>query len=432
MDPLQNRTFCPAISIFHLYFPQLWQTSVSKMCMSMTSYLQSGYERVCRVGTGNMVSLYLLVASLQGSDAGQNILRISGIFNLEVPLWLIRIQSDVTLMDPIQNRTFWPAISIFHLYFPQLCQTSVSKLCMPMPSYLQGGWERIGRISTGNMESLYLLVASLQGSDAGQNILRISGIFNFDVPLWLTRIQSDVATLMDPLQNRTFCPAISIFHLYYPQLWQTSVSKLCMPMPSYLQGGWERVGRIGTGNMESLYLLVASLQGSDAGQNILRISGIFNFDVPLWLTRIQSDVVTLMDPLQNRTFCPAISIFHLYFPQLWQTSVSKMCMSMTSYLQSGYERVCRVGTGNMVSLYLLVASLQGSDAGQNILRISEIFNLEVPLWLIRIQSDVTLMDPIQNRTFCPAISIFHLYFPQLWQTSVSELSMPMTSYLHGG
>ena len=216
---------------------------------------------------------------------------------------------------------------------------------------------------------------------------------------------------MDPIQNRTFWPAISIFHLYFPQLWQTSVSKLCMPMPSYLQGGWERVGRIGTGNMESLYLLVASLQGSDAGQNISRISGIFNLEVPLWLTRIQSDVVTLMDPLQNRTFCPAISIFHLYFPQLWQTSVSKMCMSMTSYLQSGYERVCRVGTGNMVSLYLLVASLQGSDAGQNILRISGIFNLEVPLWLIRIQSDVTLMDPIQNRTFCPAISIFHLYFP---------------------
>ena len=184
--------------------------------------------------------------------------------------------------------------------------------------------------------------------------------------------------------------------------------------------------------MESLYLLVASLQGSDAGQNIFKISGIFNFDVPLWLIRIQSDV-TLMDPLQNRTFCPAISIFHLYFPQLWQTSVSKMCMSMTSYLQSGYERVCRVGTGNMVSLYLLVASLQGSDAGQNICIISGFINFDVPLWLTRIHSVVvTLMDPLQNRTFCPAISIFHLYFPQLWQTSVSKLCMPMPSYLQGG
>ena len=38
-------------------------------------------------------------------------------------------------------------------------------------------------IRTGNIESLYLLVASLQGSHAGQNIFKISGIFKFDVPL---------------------------------------------------------------------------------------------------------------------------------------------------------------------------------------------------------------------------------------------------------
>ena len=38
---------------------------------------------------------------------------------------------------------------------------------------------------------------------------------------------------------------------------------------------------IGTGNIESLYILVASLQVSDAGQNITKISGIFKFDVPL-------------------------------------------------------------------------------------------------------------------------------------------------------
>ena len=42
---------------------------------------------------------------------------------------------------------------------------------------------RIRRIRTGNIESLYLLVASLQGSHAGQNIFKISGIFKFDVPL---------------------------------------------------------------------------------------------------------------------------------------------------------------------------------------------------------------------------------------------------------
>ena len=38
-------------------------------------------------------------------------------------------------------------------------------------------------IRTGNMESLYIMVASLQGSNTGQNILKISGIFNFDVSL---------------------------------------------------------------------------------------------------------------------------------------------------------------------------------------------------------------------------------------------------------
>ena len=47
---------------------------------------------------------------------------------------------------------------------------------------------RIRRMRTGNIESLYLVVASLQGSHEGQNILEISGIFKFDVPLWLTRI----------------------------------------------------------------------------------------------------------------------------------------------------------------------------------------------------------------------------------------------------
>ena len=47
---------------------------------------------------------------------------------------------------------------------------------------------RIRRIRTGNIESLNLVVASLQGSHAGQNIFKISGIFKFDVLLGLTRI----------------------------------------------------------------------------------------------------------------------------------------------------------------------------------------------------------------------------------------------------
>ena len=38
-------------------------------------------------------------------------------------------------------------------------------------------------IRTGNIESLYLMVASLRGYHEGQNISIISGIFKFDVPL---------------------------------------------------------------------------------------------------------------------------------------------------------------------------------------------------------------------------------------------------------
>ena len=100
--------------------------------------------------------------------------------------------------------------------------------------------------------------------------------------------------------------------------------------PSYLQRCKVREGRAGTGNLKSIYLMVACLQGSDAGQKCGKISRIFNFGVQLWLTRIRSELVTadppiilestlndsalyleavcrsgrLMDPIQNRTFWP--------------------------------------------------------------------------------------------------------------------------------
>ena len=54
-----------------------------------------------------------------------------------------------------------------------------------------------------------------------------------------------------------------------------------MARPLYLQGGQVQVRRIGTESMEPLTLLVLYLQGSDAGQNNFKISGIFKFDVPL-------------------------------------------------------------------------------------------------------------------------------------------------------
>ena len=85
-------------------------------------------------------------------------------------------------MDPLQKRTFCLAISIIHLYFSKICQTSVYTM-HAHASYLQGSYVGIRRIRTGNIEPLYIMVASLQVSDGGQNVSKISGIFKFDVPL---------------------------------------------------------------------------------------------------------------------------------------------------------------------------------------------------------------------------------------------------------
>ena len=39
--------------------------------------------------------------------------------------------------------------------------------------------------------------------------------------------------------------------------------------------------------------MVASLRGYHVGQNISKISGIFKFDLPLWLTRIYRETLKL-------------------------------------------------------------------------------------------------------------------------------------------
>ena len=87
------------------------------------------------------------------------------------------------MMDPLQKRTFCHAITRFHLYFTEICQTSVAKLRMSMTSQLQGWKVRVRRASTESMEPLTLLVLYLQGSNAGQKCLKISRIFKVDVPL---------------------------------------------------------------------------------------------------------------------------------------------------------------------------------------------------------------------------------------------------------
>ena len=51
-------------------------------------------------------------------------------------------------------------------------------------------------------------------------------------------------------------------------------------------------GGVRTGNIKSISLMFACLQGSDAGQKWFKISRIFNCGVQLWLTRTRSDIVT--------------------------------------------------------------------------------------------------------------------------------------------
>ena len=44
---------------------------------------------------------------------------------------------------------------------------------MSMLSYLPGGQVREGRVRTGNIKSISLMVACLQGSDAGQKCVKM-------------------------------------------------------------------------------------------------------------------------------------------------------------------------------------------------------------------------------------------------------------------
>ena len=71
--------------------------------------------------------------------------------------------------------------------------------------------------------------------------------------------------------------------------------------------------------MEHLTLSVLYLQGSDAGQKYIKIKWIFNFAVPLWLTRIRSDLVTTQDcsPTPHELF---LRYSNLHLEYFWRTS----------------------------------------------------------------------------------------------------------------
>ena len=166
---------------------------------------------------------------------------------------------------------------------------------------------------------------------------------------------------MDTLQNRTYCPAISIFHLYFTQIWQITVAKLRMPMPFPITGS------VGTGAKDKHRKYGATIRNGFPYTGLRCRSKYFlnlrNFQIwrpaatdphkvrPCiyrgWLpwqyrNRLRrfspcihksfGVLARSMDPLQNRTFYPAISIFHLIFPpKCRQTSVAKRCILMPSH-----------------------------------------------------------------------------------------------------
>ena len=174
---------------------------------------------------------------------------------------------------------------------------------------------------------------------------------------------------MDPLQNRTFCPAITRFHLCFTQVWLNYACP-CLPISGMGRYAYvEHSQKMVSSHIGSL------LQVSNAGRKCLKISRIFKFDVPLWMIRIRSDLylhrnVSLSCRNRFWRFQPCIynwfgdlavwwtpfrighlpsnyqisSIFH---PIVWPTSVAKLCMSMHSQLQEGYVRVRRACTENI-------------------------------------------------------------------------------------
>ena len=173
-------------------------------------------------------------------------------------------------MDPFRIGHLAPQLPDFTYISPQRWQAAVAELYLPIPSHLGVRLVCVCRVRTKYMKSITLLVLYLQGYDAGR-----SSNFKFDVPLWNTVrpcLKISLVVPMDPLQNRTSCPAITRFHLYLPQ----NLTGCC---------GWA------TKYMKSITLLVLYLQGYDAGQKCLKISINFKFDVPLWLTRIRLDLV---------------------------------------------------------------------------------------------------------------------------------------------
>ena len=99
-------------------------------------------------------------------------------------------------MDPLQNRTFWHVkYQISTKFSPTL--TDYCGWAVHVHAFIFTGWTvREGRVRTGNIQSISLMVG-LQGWRS--KICKNFRIFNFGIQLWLTRIRSDLITADRPI-----------------------------------------------------------------------------------------------------------------------------------------------------------------------------------------------------------------------------------------
>ena len=142
---------------------------------------------------------------------------------------------------------------------------------------------------------------------------------SWSIQIYTLNTFGELAATCTPLRMVNIDPHSLYYSCIYHQVWQTSVATVCMPMSSQLQGRWVRVCRVRTKDMELLTLSVLYLQGSDAGQKYFKIYWIFKFAVPLWLTRVRSDLVATQDcsPILYEYL---LKYSDLHLEDLWRTS----------------------------------------------------------------------------------------------------------------
>ena len=151
----------------------------------MLSYWLGGQVRVGRVRIGNIKSISLMVPCLQGTDAGHKCFIISRIFKFGVPLWLTCTRSDPViaqvdlpttwkstrnesapylqavcrsgrLMDPLQNRTFWPVnYQISTKLSPNL--TGYCGWAVHVHAFIFTGWTGKGRQSRHRKHKVHII-----------------------------------------------------------------------------------------------------------------------------------------------------------------------------------------------------------------------------------------------------------------------------------